>query len=245
MPQVRLNNSSVNTTLSDHMGVSSKHPNNKEIKQMLSSFIPMKGEIIYSQVFSTEQCVLSPWQSNLFGFRESICDINRVIDMVHPGDVDQVWNITRKAMDLIYSEYQETRRFIYRSTYRILYKGHSYIRILRETAPLLYDEKGKIIASVSRSTDITCMGHPKEIKGWLTFPDKTIDLTDDLNCKVSRREREILFYLAKGYSSKAISTHLNISKLTVDKHRANMLRKTNVSNTSELIHYAIDHGILE
>ena len=245
MPRVRLNKSSVNTALSDHMGVSRNYPNNEEIKQMLSSFIPMKEEIIYSQVFSTEQCVLSPWQSNLFGFKNSICHIHRIIEMIHPMDVDQVWHNSRKAMDLIYSPDQEKRRFIYRSTYRILHKGHKYIRILRETAPLLSDEKGKIIASVSRSTDITCMGHPKEIKGWLTFPDKTIDLTDDLNCKVSRREREILFYLAKGYSSKAISTHLNISKLTVDKHRANMLKKTHVSNTSELIHYAIDHGILE
>jgi len=245
MPQVRLNNSSVNTTLSDHMGVSCKYPDYKKIKQMLSSFIPMKGEIIYSQVFSTEQCVLSPWQSNLFGFNESICNIHRVIEMVHPLDVDHVWHNSLKAMDLIYSPNSENRRFIYRSTYRILYKSHKYIRILRETAPLLFDEKGKIIATVSRSTDITHLGHHSELKGWLTFPDKTIDLMNHLKHKISKREKEILYYLAKGFSSKSISNYLSISKLTVDKHRANMLRKTNVSNTSELIHYAIDHGIIE
>lgn len=245
MPQVQLNTSSVKTTLSDHRGVAGKYPDYKKIKQMLSSFIPMKGEIIYSQVFSTEQCVLSPWQTNLFGFSGSICNIHRVIEMVHPTDVDQVWNNSRKAMDLIYAPGKENRRFIYRSTYRILYKGHKYIRILRETAPLLFDEEGKIIATVSRSTDITHLGHHSELKGWLTFPEKTIDLMDNLKHKISQREKEILYYLAKGCSSKSISNYLNISKLTVDKHRANMLKKTNVSNTSELICYAIDHGILD
>jgi len=245
MRQVYVSPNPVNTTFSDHHGVSGNKPNVRLISQMLSSFIPLKGESIYSQIFSIEKCMLSPWQSNLFGFNESIFDIHRIIDLVHPMDVDQVWKLSQKAMDLIYSADPKHRRFIFRSTYRILHKGHQYIRILRETAPLLFDDKGRIIASVSRTTDISHLGHHKEIKGWLTLSDRTLDLVNEWKQLLSKREKEVLTYLARGFSSKTISCHLNISKLTVDKHRANMLRKTHTRNTSELIHLAIEKGILE
>lgn len=236
----------VNKTLSNHHGVSSEYPDTEEVKQTLSSFIPMKEEFIYSQVFSTEQCVLSPWQSNLFGFNDSSFDIRRVIEMIHPMDMDKVWDISRKALDRIYSPENPSRRFIFRCTYRMLSKGHRYIRVLRETAPLSFDRQGKLIHTISRVKDISQLGHKQEIKGWLvTAEDETINLTDETRHKISAREKEVLRYLTQGYSSQKISNHLNISKLTVDKHRANMLKKTNTRNTSELIHYALEQGILE
>ena len=57
--------------------------------------------------------------------------------------------------------------------------------------------------------------------------------------KLTRREREILDLIAKGRTSMQISQELHISKLTVDTHRKNMLKKLGISTTTGLIKYAL------
>ena len=51
----------------------------------------------------------------------------------------------------------------------------------------------------------------------------------------TKRESEILEYLALGWTSNRIAETLNISKHTVDKHRRNMLKKAKAGNTVEML----------
>ena len=46
-------------------------------------------------------------------------------------------------------------------------------------------------------------------------------------------------------SNQEIADTLFISKRTVDKHRANILAKTNCRNTANLVVYAIKHSLVE
>ena len=62
---------------------------------------------------------------------------------------------------------------------------------------------------------------------------------------LSDREREILLLICKGMSNQEIADTLFISKRTVDKHRANILAKTNCRNTANLVVYAIKHSLVE
>lgn len=62
---------------------------------------------------------------------------------------------------------------------------------------------------------------------------------------LSKREREILMKICEGLSNQEIADALFISKRTVDKHRANLLDKTNSKNTASLILYAIRNKLIE
>lgn len=62
---------------------------------------------------------------------------------------------------------------------------------------------------------------------------------------LSKREREILFKICEGLSNQEIADTLFISKRTVDKHRANLLGKTNSKNTASLILFAIRNKLIE
>lgn len=62
---------------------------------------------------------------------------------------------------------------------------------------------------------------------------------------LSKRETEILYKICEGLSNQEIADTLFISKRTVDKHRANLLSKTNSKNTASLILYAIKNKIIE
>ncbi len=63
--------------------------------------------------------------------------------------------------------------------------------------------------------------------------------------ELSERELEILLLICKGLSNQEIGDQLFISKRTVDKHRANILTKTNCKNTANLVVYAIKHHLVE
>lgn len=62
---------------------------------------------------------------------------------------------------------------------------------------------------------------------------------------LSVREREILKLLAEGYSNKEIADMLVISVKTVETHRANIMRKHNFKNITELVLYAVRNHIIE
>lgn len=64
-----------------------------------------------------------------------------------------------------------------------------------------------------------------------------IGATKDLQVGIqfTSKEQEILNYLVEGKSSKEIAKILNISKRTVENHRANMMRKAKVHSVTELL----------
>jgi DNA-binding NarL/FixJ family response regulator len=66
--------------------------------------------------------------------------------------------------------------------------------------------------------------------------------------KVSGREREIGLLVAEGLSSHEIAARLFISPRTVEKHRANLMTKLDVTNaaalTRELLYLYLTEGAL-
>jgi two-component system, NarL family, response regulator NreC len=50
--------------------------------------------------------------------------------------------------------------------------------------------------------------------------------------------------VAEGYRSREIGELLCISEKTVEKHRANLMRKLNVNSASALTAFAIDKGLV-
>lgn len=61
--------------------------------------------------------------------------------------------------------------------------------------------------------------------------------------ELTKREKEILGYIADGYTNNKIAEKLFISPSTVDTHRKNLLTKLNVNNTAALIRLAVEKGL--
>jgi len=62
---------------------------------------------------------------------------------------------------------------------------------------------------------------------------------------LSNREREVLKLIAEGFANKRIAKLLCISVRTVERHRANIMKKLNISNVVELVKYAIKIGLVD
>jgi len=61
---------------------------------------------------------------------------------------------------------------------------------------------------------------------------------------LTQREREILKLIAEGYKNKDVADYLYISLKTVEKHRANLMRKLDLHNAAALTAFAIEKGLV-
>ena len=61
---------------------------------------------------------------------------------------------------------------------------------------------------------------------------------------LTNREREVLQRIAEGFGSKEIASDLQLSRRTVESHRAHLMRKLGVHKTSALVRIAIREGLV-
>lgn len=132
--------------------------------------------------------------------------------------------------------------------------------ILHQALPLSIDEHGNLEQVLSTHTDITYLKiQPTNTISFfsLTKEPSYINISTEegkfdpenrfnsnLLDNLTPREKEIITLLAKGLSSKEISSQLNLSVHTIQKHRKNILQKTGCTNTSQLISSCIMAGLV-
>jgi two-component system, NarL family, response regulator NreC len=61
---------------------------------------------------------------------------------------------------------------------------------------------------------------------------------------ITAREREVLAMIANGQSNKGMARALDLSIKTIEKHRANLMRKLGLNNLADVTRFALESGIL-
>jgi DNA-binding NarL/FixJ family response regulator len=63
--------------------------------------------------------------------------------------------------------------------------------------------------------------------------------------QLTKRELEVLQYIAQGYTNRQIADALFLSFRTVNTHRANLMQKLNIHDTAGLVRHAINTGLVK
>lgn len=136
----------------------------------------------------------------------------------------------------------------------------------REVVHLLaWGLKLKEIAKILSITLRTCKGHVETAKVRTGLnsslalilelhkgnPNFTLPINDAVKRRpkfvrmdITGREKQVLKLLAEGYTVKQIASLLTLSVKTVETHKFNLMRKLDIHNRTELICYAVGHGII-
>ena len=61
---------------------------------------------------------------------------------------------------------------------------------------------------------------------------------------ITAREKQVLTRIASGQSNKAVARELNLSVKTVEKHRANLMRKLELHNAAGIARFALNHHLI-
>lgn len=194
---------------------------------------------------------VSPEMKDLLGYSPAEIDVPFFLNAIHPDDQPWFLNFEHSLHDFFGQlPLDKLLKYKVRYDFRIRNKENRYIRILHQLAILQHNEHGNLLLSLGVHTDISHLksfGKPVlsfiGMDGEPSFIDVDVKQVFVPSKEIlSRREKEILTALIEGNQSKEIGALLNISKETVDKHRRNMLGKTNTASTAELVARAIREG---
>ena len=86
----------------------------------------------------------------------------------------------------------------------------------------------------------------KEVEEILKNKQRSTDTDDAFVNAISltKREKEVLNYISRGFRTEDIAVALSLKKYTVDEYRDNLLHKMNAKNSAELIRIAFETGLL-
>jgi DNA-binding NarL/FixJ family response regulator len=137
---------------------------------------------------------------------------------------------------------------------RKLKETHPHIKVIILT---MYNQKHFILELLQVGADgcvlksntgkelITAIERVQSGKTYFDHLHEFIDPVKELKeFKLSEREIQVIMYVSEGLTSKEIADRLFISEHTVKTHRKNIFRKLEVKDTSELIQFAMNNGLL-
>ena len=124
--------------------------------------------------------------------------------------------------------------------YLTAYSQPNIIERAKNTTPFSYLLKPFNETQLKVTIELALLNYKKtklNIKEDIENTEKTNSLT--------KREREVLIVLASGKTSKETGFLLNISSLTVEKHKKNIKEKLNLHTIGELIHFTMSSNLYE
>jgi len=82
------------------------------------------------------------------------------------------------------------------------------------------------------------------VSGYLRRNEPTLGTAAGVFPRITEREREVLTHVALGESNKRVALALRLSVKTVEKHRANLMRKLELHNTASVTLFAVRNGLV-
>jgi DNA-binding NarL/FixJ family response regulator len=104
---------------------------------------------------------------------------------------------------------------------------------------------GDLAKAIRRVVDGDAVFSPK-LAGFVLDAFSSMEIKDmdpDLD-KLTKREREVLQHIARGYTYREVGEQLFISTKTVENHMSAVLRKLQLSNRRELTRWAQDRDLI-
>ena len=167
-------------------------------------------------------------------------DYSKLMLLIHPEDLPIIMKSAMHSINyVIRNKVKDLLKNDVMINFRMRRGDGSYIHVVRQIRTTKCDKLGNLLQTVAMVTDVTQMKNDRSIEFVVSEGLRGILENGPLKSNsldgLSKRENQILELLIKGLNSKEIGQILHVSKNTVDTHRRNMLRRTGVKNTAELV----------
>jgi len=112
--------------------------------------------------------------------------------------------------------------------------------VLKQSAPTELIHAIRAVAAGGKYIDPRLAG---KVMG--TYSGRSGAPRGEVKGSLSDRESEVLRLIALGYSNKEIAASLSLSVKTIEVHKANAMRKLNITSRINLVRYAIFQGWMQ
>ncbi|RMZ57962.1 LuxR family transcriptional regulator [Chryseobacterium nematophagum] len=215
------------------------------------------GEFYY-YVLNITNSTLSNHHENilkLHGLKKPPKNLTEIFDLAHPDDIEfiiRAEEVVIKKMAEIGIEHQLYLKSSY--CFRMRTAKGNYELFHHQAMVTMEGEDKSLVQSINIHTNINHITKENPytvlISGISPRNDfhqidlKNLNREDCIDNNLTKRESEILAFIAKGYSATEIAQILILSEHTVRTHRKNILAKTNSRNSKELVKKAFKNGLI-
>lgn len=223
-------------------------------KEIINSIISTGQFYFYVVNFSDMSLSdVSPAIQQIHGFNPKKVTFKDILATIHPDDIPFVAKCEKSVIDFFYNIKTPDLLPFYKVNYcfRSKMKNGEYQLINFQALILSLDEDGKFEKSLNIHT---CVSHISTrnaykysligLNGKPSYMNRSVDSDNHELLKFSAREIEIIKMTTEGMTNNQIAIRLELSPETVKKHRKNVLKKTNCTNTPQLIKKCMDMGFL-
>jgi DNA-binding CsgD family transcriptional regulator len=217
--------------------------------QAIQRFVPIGNQFVYGARFpDLNYFYTSPSVKNVLGYEpEYFKSPDDFFGLVHEDDIAFVLKANLKALSLG-ADLKNIPELghVFQIDFRIRKKNGEYIRVLRQSGLLTKTNDGKLATTFAIVTDITNIKDSNKVALKMNGPEIPgfcfqVD-NPSPKIKFTKQEKSIIEHIISGKKSNEIASELNISKETVYTHRRNMIKKSGMRNSIELIAWVLKNG---
>lgn len=218
-----------------------------------------KSDETYAMILLLEFIYVHPDAKKMLGVSAQELTLEKLASMIHTDDLSHKQQCESLAGQFMNDVVESERIKNYKVSYCLRFKTTKgqYKTMLHQAITLVVDEYYNIHTTMGIQTDVT---------HWMTQPNRTISfialdddnkshygihvnksLEESMKTKppnLTKRELEVLGYLAEGFTVKEISKIFVHSEHAVRTHRNNIRKKMDCRNTAQMVAKGIRMGLI-
>jgi DNA-binding CsgD family transcriptional regulator len=187
------------------------------------------------------------WEEVL-GYRDDEINMMTIVSITSPEFASFSNELNDKALRFIHSKTVELEKYSFTIELKKIHKNGSHIPLISRVG-VFRAEDGKVAEIIGRSQINRSIKFGKVMRYAAYGPDKS-EFEEELNkilfqhIAISRKEKDALELVSKGYSFKEIAGYFNVSSSAIEKRIIPMYKRFDCKSLTHLVSFAYENHIL-
>ena len=222
--------------------------NSEEALLFKQSIPKFPEEAIYIYSFKQNKMVYAQGWEEILGYRDNEISMMTIVNITSPEFAIFSHELNDKALMFIHMKTENLEAYSFTIELKKLHKNGTPIPLISRVG-VYKSENGRVIEIIGRSQVNRSIKFGKVMRYAAYGPEKS-EFEEELSkalfkhFAISRKEKEALEMVSKGYSFKEIASSFEVSQSAIEKRIIPLYKRFNVKSLSHLISFAFENHIL-
>lgn len=214
-------------------------------KEIIPKF-PEEAVYIYS--FKQNRMIYADGWEEVLGYKDDEINMLTIVSITTPEYAHFSNELNDKALRFIMSKTEDLEKYSFTIELKKIHKNGTHIPLISRVG-VFKAENGKVIEIIGRSQINRSINFGKVMHYAAYGPEKS-EFEEELNkvlfqhYAISKKEKEALALVAKGYSFKQIASEFNVSQSAIEKRILPMYKRFDVKSLTHLVSFSYENHIL-
>jgi DNA-binding CsgD family transcriptional regulator len=222
--------------------------NSPEAKRLAGMLQRFPDEAVYVYSFKEHKMLYANGWEEILGYRDDKIDMVKIVEITAPEYALFSKELNDKALQFLLTKTEDLEKYSFSIELKKMHAdGHAVPLIVR--VGVFRVENGKVTEIIGRNQINNSITLGKVMRYAAYGPEKS-EFEEELSKElfqyfaISKKEKEALSLVAKGYSLKEIASHCGVSQSAIEKRIIPLYKKFNVRSLTHLVTFAFENHIL-